>query len=96
MHETEKKMMWKAASAGAAAISVVVTQHLLAAAWRHFEAGTAPPEGPADPNVTIPAAVTWAVAMGVGVGVTRLLAVRLAERLWEDVTHELPPEVTVT
>jgi hypothetical protein len=93
---TEKRLLWRAISAGAAAISVVVTQHVLAALWRRLEGGSAPPEGPADPTVTMAAAVTWAVATGVGVGVTRLLAVRLSERVWEAATHELPPQVGET
>jgi hypothetical protein len=93
VNETEKKMIWRAASAGAAAVSVVVTQHVLAAAWRHFEGGSEPPKGPADPRVGMRAAVTWAVSMGVGIGVTRLIAVRLTERVWVAATHELPPEM---
>lgn len=84
--------MWKGLSAGAAAISVVVTHRLIAAVWRKVS-GAQPPEGPADRRVTWGAALTWAVAMGIGVAVSRLVAVRLFARAWQAATHEAPPEL---
>lgn len=56
--------------------------------------GTPPPEGPADRRVALGPALTWAVAMGIGVAVSRMIAVRLSARAWEAATHEAPPEMT--
>ena len=88
--DKKKRLVWKAVSAGAAAISVVVTQRVLTAVWKRF-AGEAPPDGPDDRKVSFGAAVVWAAAMGVGIAVARLLAVRLSARAWEAATHEAPP-----
>ena len=91
--ETKKRLLWRGLSTGTAAVSVVVTHRLLAIVWRKVH-GTPPPEGPADRRVTWGAALTWAAAMGIGVAVSRLIAVRLSARAWEAATHEAPPEVT--
>ncbi len=89
--KTKKRLLWRGISAGAAAVSVVVTQRLIGAMWRKVR-GTPPPEGPADRGVAWGPALTWAVAMGIGVAVSRLIAVRLSARAWEATTHEAPPE----
>ena len=91
--EAKKRLIWKGISAGAAAVSVVVTQRLMTTMWRKVR-GTPPPEGPADPRIALGPALTWAVAMGIGVAVSRMIAVRLSARAWEAATHEAPPEVT--
>jgi hypothetical protein len=88
--EKKKRLVWKLVSAGSAAVSVLVTQRVLAAAWRRFGSGP-PPKGPDDRRVSLGAAVVWAASMGVGVAVSRLLAVRLSAKAWEAATHEAPP-----
>jgi hypothetical protein len=88
--ESQKQFAWKILNAVAAAVSVVVTRRALAVVWRRF--GGAPPDGPADRKVTFGTALAWAVSMGVGVGVARLIAVRVSARVWEAATHEAPPE----
>ena len=88
--DKKKRLLWKAVSAGAAAISVVVTQRVLVATWRRVGGG-APPDGPDDRRVSFGTALVWAAAMGVGIAVARLLAVRLSARAWEAATHEAPP-----
>ena len=40
-------------------------------------------------------ALSWAIATGVGVGVTRLLAIRTAAVVWEAATDEPPPEAAL-
>jgi hypothetical protein len=70
---------------------VLVTRRVLAAAWRRF-GSTPPPDGAADRKVTWSAALTWAVATGVGIAVARVVAVRLSARAWEVALHEAPPE----
>jgi hypothetical protein len=88
--DSKKQLMWKAISAGSAAISVLVTRRILTAVWQRF--GSTPPEGVADRTVTWRAALTWAVATGVGLAVARVIAVRLSARAWEVAMHEAPPE----
>ena len=87
-------MVWSAVSAGATSISVVVAQRVVTFVWRRVHHGGAPPEGPADQKVTWGAALTWAVALGIGIAVARLIAIRLSEDVWEATTHEEPPKAT--
>jgi hypothetical protein len=94
IRETEKKLSWKILNATATALAVVITQHGLGALWKRL-GGRTVPEGPAGENVTLPAALIWAVALGVGVAVSRLIAIRLAVDTWEAVTHQEPPDPTV-
>ena len=93
--QMEKQLGWKVLNAAASAVSVVVTQHLLAALWRRISSRPLP-ENPADQNATLGAALTWAIAMGVGVAVSRLFGLRLAVDAWEAVTHEEPPDLAQT
>jgi hypothetical protein len=90
--DKKKRLAWNAVSAGATAISVVVTQRVITAVWRRFGGGP-PPEGLDDRRVSLGAALVWAASMGVGIAVARLLAVRLSARAWEAATHEAPPAV---
>ena len=89
--DSRKQLAWKAVNAGTAAISVLVTRRLLTAVWQRFGA-TPPAEGVADRKVTWRAALTWAVATGVGIAVARLVAMRLSARAWEAALHEAPPD----
>ena len=91
MDDSRKQLAWKAVSAGTAAISVLVTRRVLTAVWQRFGA-TPPSEGADDRKVTWRAALTWAVATGVGIAVARLVAMRLSARAWEVALHEAPPD----
>ncbi len=91
VNESGKRLAWKGISAGAAALSVIVTRRVLTLAWERLE-GEKPPTDPVDRKVTWRAALTWAVAMGVGLAVSRVVAVRLSARAWEAATHEAPPQ----
>jgi Protein of unknown function (DUF4235) len=71
----------------------VVTQRVMGIVWRKVR-GEPPPAGPGDQKVTWTAALTWAMAMGVGIAVARLVAVRLSAEVWEAATHEAPPTTT--
>ena len=88
---TKQRLVWQGASAGAVAISVVVTRRVLNVVWRQVR-GEPPPDDPTDRRVTFGAALVWAVSMGVGVAVARLVALRLSARAWEAATHEEPPD----
>jgi uncharacterized protein DUF4235 len=85
----EKRLLWRATSTIAAAISVLVTRRVMTILWTRVR-GEAPPEGR---TVTFVDTMTWAASLGVGVGVARLIAARVSARVWEAVTDEAPPEI---
>ena len=87
-----KTLSWKAVSYGAGALATILTRRLLAALWTGFR-DTEPPEQPADRGISWAEALIWAIATGVGAGVTRLVAVRTAATVWEVATHEPPPGI---
>jgi hypothetical protein len=39
----------------------------------------------------LPEALTWAIAVGAGVAVVRIIAIRSAAKVWEITTNEPPP-----
>lgn len=86
-----KWFAWKAVTLGSGAVVGVATQRVLEAVWKALHGSTSPPK-PADRRSSWVDALSWAIATGVGVGVTRLLAVRTAAVMWEATTHELPPD----
>src|SRR6266550_1909112 len=69
----QKDVVWKAVSYGIGMLATIVTQRLLSSAWSRV-GDNPPPKNPADRRARMLPAVTWTVATGVGVGVTRLLA----------------------
>src|SRR3974390_1906659 len=87
----QKDLGWRALDAASVGVAAVVTQRLLTLAWRLLR-HQPPPSGPAARSVTWAAAVTWAASMGVGIAVSRLIAVRLAAKAWQASTHEAPPD----
>ena len=89
-----KELRWKAISYGAGALAGLVTQRLIDTAWKGLGHASRPPV-PADRRSSWPEALSWAVATGVGMGVSRLLAIRTAAVVWEAATHEPPPEAAL-
>ena len=81
IRETRKQLSWRMLNASVTAVSVVVTQRLLAVIWNRVT-GRAAPDGPADKNASFVAALTWALGMGVGIAVSRLIGLRLAVDAW--------------
>jgi hypothetical protein len=63
----------------AAAAAGFVARKVIVLAWTRI-AGEAPPKDPQDPNVRLAEAIGFAVVMGVGMEVARLLATRAAIR----------------
>jgi len=92
VNDSRKQLAWKGLSAAVAALSVIATRRILALLWERLE-GNKPPTDPGNRKVTWRAAMTWAIAVGVGVAVSRVVAVRLSARAWEAATHEAPPEL---
>jgi hypothetical protein len=69
----------KAIKALAGAAAAYVARKAIVFAWTKAT-GRQPPEAAEDPQVAIGEAIAWAAVLGVGVGIARVLAVRLAAR----------------
>ncbi len=79
-------MAGKRANGGNRAVSALVgfgaafvARKVIQFAWKQIT-GKEPPEHPEDPSVGLGEALAWGIAMGVGVQVARMLAVRAATR----------------
>jgi len=88
--QNKKTVGWKGLSFGLGALAGLITQRLLELVWRQLR--DASPPVPANRRSPWPDALGWAVATGVGIGVSRLLAIRTAAVMWEAAVHEVPPE----
>jgi hypothetical protein len=89
-----KELGWKATSYGLGALAGLVSHRALEAIWKRLRHTSQPPM-PADRRSSWVEALSWAVATGVGMGVSRLLAIRTAAVVWEAATHEVPPEAAL-
>jgi len=87
-----REIEWQALSIIGGALAGLATRQLMVLTWRAV-AGTEPPDNPADRRTSWPEALAWAVSVGVGVGVSRLVASRLSAAVWEAATNEAPPGV---
>jgi len=84
--------VWTAFSLVSALGAAAVAKKALDKSWQ-VATGKKPPENPADPDVDLWEAVTWAVIMGAFVGVARMLAQRRAASYYVRSTGHLPPEL---
>jgi len=75
-----EKLLWKLYVGVIGVVTTVVAQRLVRTGWR-VVTGRTPPL-PTDPQVPAAEAVTWALASGLGVGVTQLVVKRSAARRW--------------
>ena len=85
-----KKLVWRAVSYGVGAAAALATRMALTKAWRGL-ADSSPPQDPGDRSVPLSRALIWMIAVSVGMGITRALAVRSAATVWEAATDEPPP-----
>lgn len=86
----DSERTWKLFSAGAALATGVLVRRGVRAIWRSRRGE--PPENPDSSDVDWKEAVAWTAAIGLAVGVGRLLARRGAARVWRGVFGESPPE----
>ena len=85
-----KQITWKVTSYAAGALATMLTRRLLVLSWKSAR-HEPPPDDPADRGTPWAAAIVWAVASGVGIGVARLVAMRGAAKAWETATNEPHP-----
>jgi Protein of unknown function (DUF4235) len=79
MAEKHGDLQTKIAGAIAAAAAGFVAKKVVTFAWTRIT-GKAPPDDPNDPQVALAEAIGFAVVMGVGLQVARLLATRAAAK----------------
>jgi hypothetical protein len=80
---------WRVMAAGAAFGAGFVARKAITLAWKKAT-GKEPPANPESPETRLAEAIGWAVVMGVGIEVSRLLATRAAAKRWAKGTGELP------
>jgi hypothetical protein len=85
-----EKLLWKLYVGVIGAVTTVVAKQVVTASWK-VVTGSKPPK-PTDLATSTSAAVSWALASGLGVGVSQLMAKRLAAKRWSDaVGQHVPP-----
>lgn len=77
-----QKLLWKIYVGVLGGVSALVAKQLVTISWKAIT-GDKPPN-PTDPQTPVIEAVGWALASGVGVGVTQLLTQRMAARHWSN------------
>jgi len=89
---SESSKVWTVFSMTSGLAAVFVAKKGLDKAWS-LATGKTPPENPADPDVEVWEAVSWAIASGVAVGLARMLAQRRAASYYARSTGHLPGEL---
>lgn len=84
--------VWTAFSVASALAAAAVAKKAIDKTWT-VATGKNPPENPADPDVEIWEAVTWAVVSGMAVGLARMLAQRRATSYYVRSTGHLPGQL---
>ena len=84
--------VWTVFSLASALGAAALARKTLDKSWK-VATGKKPPENPADPDVEIWEAVTWAVVTGAFIAVARMLAQRRAAAYYTRSTGHLPPDL---
>jgi hypothetical protein len=84
--------VWTVFSLVAALGAALVARKALDRSWK-LATGKQPPENPADPDVDLWEAVTWAVVTGAFIALARMLAQRKAAAYYTKSTGHLPPDL---
>lgn len=85
-----RKLVWKAVTIGAGAGAMLVTRQVLKLAWG-ATSDSDPPGDPADRRRPVVEVLIWTLAISVGAGIARFIALRSAAAVWERATGEAPP-----
>ena len=90
VNKPAKKLAWKVLNYGVGMAAALATRQVLRVGWTSITNTSAPPD-PGDRKVPLSDALIWMVAAGVGMGISRVIAVRTAATVWEAATDEAPP-----
>lgn len=86
------KQVYKAFNRAAVIGAGIATTRLTALVWRAMT-GNKPPTSIADPGLRTREAIAWAVLVGAGAELTKVLTNRATARYWVNSTGALPPGV---
>lgn len=89
---SDSSKIWTIFSLAAALGAAAVARKTIDKSWK-VATGKNPPENPADPDVQIWEAVTWAAVTGAFVALARMLAQRRAAAYYAKSTGHLPPDL---
>lgn len=92
--KTSQKLLWNLYAGAIGAATTVLAAKAVNAVWE-LATGDTPPE-PNDPDVPLRQAVTWAIASGVGIGLSQLLVNRFAANQWTRVMGTPAPRINKT
>ncbi|MFC6285720.1 DUF4235 domain-containing protein [Nocardioides sp. GCM10027113] len=84
--------VWSVFSLVSAVGAAAVARKTLDKSWQ-VATGKKPPENPADPDVEIWEAVSWALVTGAFIALARMLAQRKAASYYTKSTGHLPPDL---
>ncbi|TRY19362.1 DUF4235 domain-containing protein [Tessaracoccus rhinocerotis] len=88
-----EKVFWKIYAGVLGAATLVISQKLVTKAWE-AATGDEPPD-PNDPETPLAPAVSWAIASGLGVGISQLVMNRFVQRRWlKNMGHRAPGGLT--
>lgn len=88
-----EKVFWKVYAGVVGAATLVISQKLVTKAWEAVT-GDEPPD-PNDPDTPLSSAVSWAVASGLGVGMSQLVMNRFVQRRWlKNMGHRAPGDLS--
>jgi Protein of unknown function (DUF4235) len=88
----QSSKVWSVMSLAAALAAAAIAKKGLNTSWR-AATGKNPPANPADPDVDLWEAITWAAVSGTFVGIARMLASRKAADYYAKSTGHLPPDL---
>lgn len=94
MVNTSQRLLWNLYAGAVGALTTVLAAKAVNSLWE-LTTGEEPPE-PNDPNVPLRRALTWAIASGIGIGLSQLLVNRFAANQWTKVMGTPAPSFNKT
>ena len=85
-------LLWKGVASLSGMVTTMAVTRGVTALWERSK-GKPVPDNPYDRRTSWKDALTWAVALGVGTSVARVLANRMSSAAWETATGSPPPGV---
>lgn len=85
------KLVWSVYMGVFGTVTTIAAQKGISAAWK-AATGKQPPS-PTDPDTPVVEAATWAVASGVGVGLTQFVVTRFAASRWNKDLGKRAPKI---